>query len=257
MAWFYVRNGETQGPLADKELDEAVRSGAIGRDTPVWRPEMEGWEPLGSARPDLAVSAPSVAPGAATGQEKVGVCSECRQPFPIVEMIPYASFTICAACKPAFLMRLQQGLPPAGSMVYATFGSRFTARLVDGVGLAAVSFAAQFPLVGFPILAPVLPGAPGYWVRQGAAMLVGLVIPAAYYISLHGRNGQTLGKRLLRIRVVRADGSRLTFGRATGRYFADMLSSMTFLIGYLMAAFDDERRALHDRLCDTRVVQLS
>ncbi len=122
--------------------------------------------------------------------------------------------------------------------------------------LFVVTTALQLPLVGFPLFSPVTPDTPGFWLRQAAAMLVGLGGNAAYFITLHGRDGQTLGKRLMRIRVVRADGSRLGYGKATSRFFADMLSSMTVLVGYLMAAFDEEHRALHDRLCDTRVVEV-
>jgi len=47
----------------------------------------------------------------------------------------------------------------------------------------------------------------------------------------------------------------ITYGRATGRCFAEILSGMICYIGYLMAAFDEEKRALHDRICNTRVVK--
>jgi uncharacterized RDD family membrane protein YckC len=56
------------------------------------------------------------------------------------------------------------------------------------------------------------------------------------------------------LRVVRPDGESLTFMRAFGRHFAEMLSGLILMIGYLMAAFDSEKRALHDRISDTRVV---
>jgi hypothetical protein len=36
-----------------------------------------------------------------------------------------------------------------------------------------------------------------------------------------------------------------------------LLSSLTLAIGYIMAAFDDEKRSLHDRICDTRVIRLN
>jgi len=55
--------------------------------------------------------------------------------------------------------------------------------------------------------------------------------------------------------VVRSDGSALSTGRIIGRYFSEMLSSMILCIGYLMVAFDEERRGLHDRICDTRVIK--
>jgi len=38
------------------------------------------------------------------------------------------------------------------------------------------------------------------------------------------------------------------------RFFATMLSQLTLYIGYIIAAFDDEKRSLHDHICDTRVV---
>jgi uncharacterized RDD family membrane protein YckC len=54
--------------------------------------------------------------------------------------------------------------------------------------------------------------------------------------------------------VVRADGGRVGTARVVGRYFAETLSTIIFFAGYVMAAFDDEKRSLHDYLCDTRVV---
>jgi uncharacterized RDD family membrane protein YckC len=57
------------------------------------------------------------------------------------------------------------------------------------------------------------------------------------------------------IKVVVEDGSRLTYMRAFGRHFAKWLSSMILAIGFIMAAFDDQRRTLHDRICETRVVR--
>jgi uncharacterized RDD family membrane protein YckC len=58
----------------------------------------------------------------------------------------------------------------------------------------------------------------------------------------------------LKVHVVTADGGRVSYARALGRYFAKLLSAFTLLIGYIIAAFDPERRALHDRICNTRVV---
>jgi len=43
-------------------------------------------------------------------------------------------------------------------------------------------------------------------------------------------------------------------GQAVGRYLAYLLNSFTLLIGFIIAGFDTEKRALHDRICDTRVV---
>jgi uncharacterized RDD family membrane protein YckC len=59
---------------------------------------------------------------------------------------------------------------------------------------------------------------------------------------------------LMKIKVVTADGIPMSYGRSTGRYFAKILSGLIIYIGYLMAFWDEEKRALHDRICKTRVV---
>jgi uncharacterized RDD family membrane protein YckC len=56
------------------------------------------------------------------------------------------------------------------------------------------------------------------------------------------------------LKVVRTDGSGLGWGIAVGRFFMYIVSGIILLIGYIMAGFDEEKRALHDRVCDTRVI---
>ncbi len=65
----------------------------------------------------------------------------------------------------------------------------------------------------------------------------------------------TLGKRALGLLVSNVDGSRPSFGTATGRCLAKVLSNMTFGIGYLLAAFTRRRQALHDLMAGTVVTQ--
>jgi uncharacterized RDD family membrane protein YckC len=60
-----------------------------------------------------------------------------------------------------------------------------------------------------------------------------------------------------KLKVVTADNDRVSYPRAFGRYFAEILSGLILLIGYIMAAFDDQKRTLHDRICDTRVIRSS
>jgi len=68
--------------------------------------------------------------------------------------------------------------------------------------------------------------------------------------------GATLGKMAVKIRVVNPDGTPITWGKAIARYFAEIVSGLTLGIGYIMAGFDPERRALHDRIASTRVVRV-
>ena len=62
---------------------------------------------------------------------------------------------------------------------------------------------------------------------------------------------------LLRIQVVRTDGATLGYGKAFYReVIGKFLSGIIFAIGYLMAAFDDQKQALHDRMARTYVIKL-
>jgi uncharacterized RDD family membrane protein YckC len=57
------------------------------------------------------------------------------------------------------------------------------------------------------------------------------------------------------IKVTDAQGERISFLRATGRYAAKYVSALPCLLGFIMALFSSRGLALHDRLADTRVVR--
>jgi uncharacterized RDD family membrane protein YckC len=75
-----------------------------------------------------------------------------------------------------------------------------------------------------------------------------------YFILMHGLRGATVGKMIIGARVVNLDGSPINVGRAALRYLGETLSWMSFGIGYLMIAFRDDKRGLHDLVAGTRVV---
>jgi uncharacterized RDD family membrane protein YckC len=68
-------------------------------------------------------------------------------------------------------------------------------------------------------------------------------------------NGATPGKMALGMKVIRADGQPLSVGLSLGRWAASWVSCLTLFIGYIIAAFDAQKRTLHDHICDTRVVR--
>jgi uncharacterized RDD family membrane protein YckC len=55
--------------------------------------------------------------------------------------------------------------------------------------------------------------------------------------------------------VTDAQGNRIRFGRATGRYFGKILSGLILYIGFMMAGCTPRKQALHDMLADTLVVR--
>ena len=91
-------------------------------------------------------------------------------------------------------------------------------------------------------------------VLQLTLALIQILIGITYEVVLIGKYGATVGKMACKIKVVTAEGGPVSYLRAFGRYFAKLLSAVTCLIGYIIAGFDDQKRALHDRICNTRVV---
>jgi uncharacterized RDD family membrane protein YckC len=87
-------------------------------------------------------------------------------------------------------------------------------------------------------------------------LLILVVLTWLYFAGLESSAWQaTLGKRATRLQVTDRTGRRLSFGRATGRFFAKAISAITLLIGYLVAAFTPRKQALHDLIAGTVVVR--
>ncbi|MDY7037753.1 MAG: RDD family protein, partial [Thermodesulfobacteriota bacterium] len=80
-------------------------------------------------------------------------------------------------------------------------------------------------------------------------------IAATYTTLMLGKYDATLGKMACKIKVITSDGGKVSYARALGRHFAEFLSAIILSIGYIIAAFDDQKRSLHDRICNTRVIK--
>jgi uncharacterized RDD family membrane protein YckC len=91
----------------------------------------------------------------------------------------------------------------------------------------------------------------------GLQFFVKLLVAWLYYAACESSPaGATLGKLALRMRVIAEDSGRLSFGRASVRHWAKLLSGVgTLGFGYLAAAFDRRKQALHDRLARSLVVR--
>lgn len=187
------------------------------------------------------------------------VCSQCGRSFPQDQVITYDDQMICAACKPMFVQRLKEGAALPAAMIYGGFWIRFLAKMIDGILLSIAQWAIMIPLSMLIIPSMVQTNeqfpTPGFFIFIGVQVFLGFTLPLAYGTFFLGRFGATLGKMACRLKVVTPEGDKITYMRAFGRFWAEIISYMILLIGYIMAAFDDEKRALHDRICSTRVVK--
>ena len=129
---------------------------------------------------------------------------------------------------------------------YAGFWRRVAAWILDYVVIIVIMMVlgAVLSVAGKPQqIAPLV------------LLMYGL-LPWLYFAISESSSAQgTLGKSAAGIRVTDFRGERLSFGRATGRYFGKILSGFTMSIGFAMAGFTEKRQALHDKIADTLVVR--
>jgi uncharacterized RDD family membrane protein YckC len=149
---------------------------------------------------------------------------------------------------------------------YGGFWIRLLAHLIDHIILGAVA-APLFFIMVLPSIVRIAHEAEQNQ-EPSPEMILTIVSSAFVYIAL-AFVGQwlyealltssswqgTIGKRVLRLKVVDEAGNRIGFGRATGRFFAKILSSMFFCIGFIMIGFTERKTGLHDMLAGTRVLR--
>jgi uncharacterized RDD family membrane protein YckC len=193
---------------------------------------------------------------------EIRYCSECGRPTPPDELAHFGDRLICPLCKDAYTQKLREGVMPAAGMRYAGFWWRFLAALIDGIILTVASKALQFAL--FPSMSVITAQPPSAdpfaalgmaMATMGWAVLLSTAVSVTYSTLFMGALGAVPGMMVCGLKVARPDGSPIGYGRACARYFAAVLSSLILCIGYLLIAFDAEKRALHDMICDTRVIK--
>lgn len=95
----------------------------------------------------------------------------------------------------------------------------------------------------------------GYYLNYNGVWAIIALVAHWLYFALQESSARqaTLGKMALGVRVTDEYGNRISFGRATGRFFAKLLSALIIFIGFIMAGFTNRKRALHDMIADTLV----
>ena len=155
-------------------------------------------------------------------------------------------------------------VPPASNksfsddFVYGGFWWRVLSYLIDaiilsiGYFLVAIVFSFNWLFLGDDYK---------YWAAVGitsvfAYTVLTFIAPWLYFALMESSKFQgTLGKWALKMIVVDEEGKQITFARATGRYFAKILSSLTLGIGYIMVAFTERKQGLHDILARTIILK--
>lgn len=140
-----------------------------------------------------------------------------------------------------------------GEREYIGLATRTIAFVLDGAIIYVVALLAGGGIGLVLSLFHISDHAKSVVAVAGAALF--LLWAIAYFVGFWSATGETPGNRMMRIRVVGADGQRLKPRWALVRCVGLVLSALLLFAGYLMILFDGRRRALHDRLARTVVVE--
>lgn len=249
MVWYYAHERNRVGPIDDAEFEALVDTGVIVPETLVWNETLPNWVRYA----DVVLQGSTAAESGGQGRP-VETCHECGRMFPQDNMIQYQDAWICASCKPVFIQKLKEGANLGASFEYGGFWIRFAAKFLDGMIQGSVTMV--FGVISGIFIALIGPNEGVAIAFQLFIQAISLAFAIFYGTFFVGKFAATPGKMICGLKIIMADGTPVSYPRALGRYFAnDWLNPLTLGIGYLMAAFDDEKRGLHDRICDTRVIK--
>jgi uncharacterized RDD family membrane protein YckC len=267
MEWYYKDGDQEMGPVSKVELQNLINSRRVVAQTLVRSSQSNEWRPLAdlvrrkpaAPPPPPPRGTPATAAAASVGSHtatapstvRIAVCSQCGRSLPQDQVVRFEGKAICGACKPMFVQKLKEGVGIGDALNYAGFWIRLGAKIIDGIILGIASWLVFIPL-GMMMMSGE--GKPGFGFLAVQQSLV-LLIPALYATWFLGRFAATPGKMACGLRVVTAEAGQVSYARALGRHLSEYLSSLILAIGYIMAGFDSEKRALHDRICNTRVVR--
>ena len=213
-------DGREYGPVTLDEIKSWIRDGRIGRQTQVSRSDMGTW----LAASQYQEFQPEIGLVKATGGEVFG-----------------------------------DELDAVG------FWPRVAAFIVDAILLSLVLWVVWIPIakiMGWPvqIQPPATTGTfklddfmPVIWLAAKQAIF-SFILRMIYEVFMNGRFGATIGKLIIGAKIVRLDGSPLEYKYAFFRFLARLLNEFACHLPYLMVAFREDKRGLHDLIVGTRVI---
>ena len=151
---------------------------------------------------------------------------------------------------------------------YAGFWLRFVAYIIDDFLLGFVGFIISIPFIGGIVFSAVgigenpesaeniLMGLAGIFGSVFGLILAVTILGWLYFALMESSKTQgTLGKMALGLKVTDLEGERISFARATGRYFGKIISGMILYIGYILAGLTERKQALHDIMAACLVIR--
>jgi uncharacterized RDD family membrane protein YckC len=201
-------------------------------------------------------------------------CSSCGQPVPATSAAPPMppAYTPPSPVPPPTQYPPAYAPPAQGAwqasarppVSYAGFWLRFVAFIIDSIVLYFMGTIVTLPFLAAmgvrDVMRGHLPMSPEEWMPLMGAFIrlafIRMVLNWLYYALLESSTWQaTLGKKALGLEVTDVEGRRISFGRASGRFFAKIISTLILFIGFIMAGFTEKKQALHDIIAGTLVIR--
>jgi uncharacterized RDD family membrane protein YckC len=286
MNWFYAENGQQKGPVSDSDLASLAENGALRAETLLWREGLPDWQPLSRVRPDListsgapmlgGVAVPEQNKDLLVQQMREGVIGELTAPG----SMRYVGFwwrLLSWIIDYIILLVAQQVIQLAGMFMIGAVGAGMGDSEATGIfGVVAVIGIFFFSLalnawyhtwmvarfggtlgkmaLGFKIV--TMDGMPVRWPRALARWAVsgfvnhiiwGIIwLVPVMLIFIVGMGGLQNFRNM--------EQSPAFAFWVIGMFAAAVVGFIAGGFPFWMAGFDKEKRALHDRICATRVV---
>lgn len=210
MNYHVARNEVALGQMSEEDITSRMHRGELSPEDLCWAEGMAEWQPLGTKFRPVVTHEPAA-------------------------INPYAP--------PAANVIVSRQTPGLGEQ--PGFWMRVGAHIIDAILMNIIAAGFGFVL-GLTMVAMQVKDTD---MIEFAGGVIGLVVSWLYYALMESSAKQaTLGKMALGIMVTDLNGGRISFGRATGRYFGQIVSALTLCIGFMMCGWTERKQCLHDMM---------
>ena len=272
--WYYSDAQRQQhGPVGAADMAALHAQGALTPETLVWRDGMANWRPWRDVMGEVLGQTDAGAPTAAaeTSANPFAADPFAANPTEAKDDGAYRPYEMAPAPSSPYAppKAALEEAPWRDDIVYAGFLKRFAANVIDSLILCCGMGAVLVPLamlsgIGTSMMSnPESPNPMALGASVGMQLLFNLaaaLLPCFYFGWMQSSERQaSLGKQAVGIKVVRSDGSRLSFGRAFLRQLAFnglglVTCNLTHLISAIMSGVTERKQGLHDMMADSLVV---
>lgn len=181
--------------------------------------------------------------------EGVRRCARCQSPFCRDCLVEIQGRPYCATCKSEQLLDVRSGVDRS-TLDLSSPWKRFGAIILDGL---LVNLPLYLLLMFFAFTVKGANGEPHpLFAFAGIPLMFAQFIYEGLMLSM--KDGQTLGKLALKVKVVRPDGSSISSGQAWGRAAMKLVLGCLWIVDYIPAFFTKEKTTIHDMVAGTRVI---